>query len=95
MFKNVGRELKNWAKAIVIFLTIPWVLAALIVIGMAIGDGDAVFIIITLFACPLLALLGYWLSRLAGIMLYAFGELVENTQIMKNALTMDVSEKSR
>ena len=74
MFKNVGNELKVWAKIIVILLTVPSVLFGLFLIKAGIDawyDGLWLYI-----AGIVVAVAGYFLARLAGIFTYAFGELI-------------------
>ena len=89
MFKNVGRELKNWAKFLVIVFTIPWGIVALSFLFMGIAEEEWALVLLAVLLGPIIVVIGYFFARLTGIMLYAFGELVENTKIMKDALTVN------
>lgn len=89
MFKNVGRELKNWAKFLVIIFTIPWGIVALSFLFMGIAEEEWALVLLAVLLGPIIVVIGYFFARLTGIMLYAFGELVENTKIMKDALTVN------
>lgn len=91
MYKNVGCELKKWAKVIVVLFTIPWAVVALCIIGWAIAEEELDLFLISLCVGSMITLVGYWISRVVGILLYAFGELVDNSTLMKDALTANTA----
>ena len=84
MYNNVGRELKNWAKLVVILLEIPSGIAGALLFYLIGIEGEE--IILGLLVGALVAVLGYYIARLVGIAIYAFGELVEtNAATAKSA----------
>lgn len=86
MYKNVGREIKNVAQAIVVLLAAPAVLlgvALCFVLGKSIGFFGVVIGIGII-------VVGILLARLSGMVIYGFGELVENSaEIRKNLRNND------
>lgn len=94
MYNQVGKELKGWAKFIVILLTIPFVAIGILLL-VALIDADLAFLGSVI--CLVTVLLGYALARLSGIILYAFGEIVDRLasiddrgskpQVMGNTVT--------
>ncbi|MBO5129250.1 MAG: hypothetical protein J6B95_02755 [Oscillospiraceae bacterium] len=85
MFKNVGKELKNWARIIVILMTVPSVLVSILLI-VIFAEQDLTFLGIV-FGVIVIAL-GYFFARLSAIMLYAYGELVDRTESIDDRLEM-------
>ena len=76
MFKRVGREIKTWAKVLVILEMIPVVMSGVgLAIAAAVYDDD--MLILGIICGIVVILLGYFFVRLANIMLYAKGELVD------------------
>jgi len=73
MFNDVGNELKNWARLIVILLTIPAVLAGIVLLIVFV---EQEMILLGVIIALVASVLGYILARLSAILLYAFGELV-------------------
>ena len=80
MYKNVGSELKVWAKAIAIIAMVPFFMAA---VGFLTSGGE----FLNLLIAVVVAFFGYVIGRLSGILLYAFGELVENSTSIKEKLS--------
>lgn len=76
MFKRVGKEIRVWAKVLVILQMIPIVLAG-IVCAIAGFTYDVVYGVLGIIAGILFIVLGYLLVRLSAIILYSWGELVE------------------
>lgn len=76
MFKRVGKEIKAWAKALVILGMIP------VVIGSGVGaflmiDEMDIPPVVSILAAIICILLGYFLLRLCNMMLYSWGEVVD------------------
>lgn len=76
MFKRVGREIKAWAKALVILGMIP------VVVGSGVGaflmiDEMDMPPVVSILAAIICILLGYFLLRLCNMMLYSWGEVVD------------------
>lgn len=76
MFKRVGKEIKTWAKVLVILEMIPIVIAGVAVAMLAFAY-DEELIIPGILCGILIVVLGYFIARLSSIMLYAKGELVD------------------
>ena len=80
MFKRVGKEIRTWAKVLVILEMIPIVLAGIACALYFIMDGYGdEFVVIGILCGILIIVVGYFLARLSAIMLYSWGELVERT----------------
>jgi hypothetical protein len=78
MFKRVGKEIRTWAKVLVILEMIPIVLAGILCALYFIEEGPGEeFIVIGILCGILIIVLGYFLARLSAIILYSWGELVE------------------
>ena len=72
MFKDVGKELKSWAKLFVILVTSVGFEAGLMIVKATGEDGiKAVLVPI------IIAAIAFVFSYLSAIFLYAFGELVD------------------
>ena len=85
MFKRVGKEIKTWAKVLVILGMIP------VVIGSAIGafvliDEGGINPIISILGAIIAIALGYFLLRLCNMMLYSWGELVDRATMIDEKL---------
>lgn len=76
MFKRVGKEIKTWAKILVILEMIPVVMAG-VAIAILAAMYDEELLILGIIGAIVVILLGYFIVRLANIMLYAKGELVD------------------
>lgn len=81
MFKRVGKEIKTWAKVLVILQMIPVVLLGLAACcgGFVISDGmnESLYAVVGIVVGILIIVLGYLLARLSAILLYAKGEAVD------------------
>lgn len=75
MFYQVGKELKRWAKFLVVLMTLPSILLAVYLLNRFNNMGLP--LVISLIICILLVGIVYFLARLACIKLYAYGELVD------------------
>lgn len=81
MYKRVGKEIKAWAKALVILGMIP------VVVGSGIGaflmiDEMNIPPVVSILGAIIVILFGYFLLRLCNMMLYSWGEVVDRvTQI--------------
>ena len=87
MFQNVGKEIKGWAKFIVVLITVMFVLTGCIVV---IDYGLPVMLLVG----GILGVLGYFIGRLTAILLYAFGELVDASTEIKSILLRKFSPES-
>ena len=90
MFTNIGKKIKTVAAVLFYIMAVSSVIGAFYVIfsfNRLLGVGNAILIgiLIVLFGC-LLA----WLS---AITLYGYGELVDNSTIIKDRLTGGVPEE--
>lgn len=85
MFNNVGREIKGWARLLLILLTIPWIIAGLGVVAM-IAEMDEDLIILGLILGVVVAGFGYLLARFSAMFIYAYGQLVETVDSMNETL---------
>lgn len=74
LYENIGGKIKNWAKWIFIVEAIGAVIAGL---ALAVNE-DALYIFIAIVG-PIIAWVGSWI-------LYAFGELVEDTHAMRKKM---------
>ncbi|MBO4938727.1 MAG: hypothetical protein J6C98_06990 [Oscillospiraceae bacterium] len=91
MFNHVGRELKNWARVIVILLTVPAVIIGfLLLVTFAYED----MLLLGLIIGILVPGLGYFFARLAAIMLYAYGELVDRAESIDNKMELSKGKES-
>jgi len=77
LYENIGGKIKKWAKWMFIVEAIGSIITA-IVLPIASGDPDDFILISVLIAIvgPIVAWVGSWI-------LYAFGELVEDTHAMR------------
>ena len=84
MFTRIGKKIKTVATVLFYALAAASVIGAFYVIinfGQLLGTGNAVLLGI------LIALVGCLLAWLSALMLYGFGEMVDNTAIIRDALT--------
>lgn len=84
MFTRIGKKIKTVATVLFYVLAVSAVIGAFYVIfnfGRMIGVGNAILIGV------LIALLGCLLAWLSSITLYGYGELVDNSAIIKDILT--------
>ena len=77
LYENIGGKIKNWAKRIFIVEAIGSIITAM-ALPNASGDPDD-FILISL----LIAIVGPIVAWVGSGILYAFGELVEDTHAMR------------
>ena len=92
MYKNVGGELKFWAKTLVVISAIPAMLLGIIIFfyGMSVGEGVGALLCI---AGVVVGVVGFIFARFLGILLYSFGELVERTVSIDNRLADSMDSK--
>lgn len=76
MYKDVGKEIKFWAKVSVVLLTIPFVLVGIFVWLLLIEARSG---FVGFFVGLIVALIGYFFARLGSILLYGYGELIDRT----------------
>lgn len=84
MFTRIGKTIKTVATVLFYVLAAASVIGAFYVIinfGQLLGTGNAILLGI------LIALVGCLVGWLSSLMLYGFGELVDNSTIIKDALT--------
>lgn len=81
MFKDVGKELKNWARVVVLLHTFPYAVIG-VILWIILSQEDLAILGFAVGA--VIVAYGYILSRFKGIELYAYGELVDCVSIMKN-----------
>ena len=86
MYKNVGREIKTWTKARVIIAALPsWLIALLLVYGGITANSKGIAVLFVVLGVAV-AYIGYVRARFKGMEKYAFGELVESTEIIRDTL---------
>ena len=88
MFTRIGKKIKTVATVLFYVLAVAFVIGAFYVIinfGQLLGIGNAILIGI------LIALVGCLVAWLSSLMLYGFGELVDNSTIIKDALAGGVT----
>ena len=85
MFNNVGREIKGWAKLLLVLLTIPWIVAGFGVVAMML-EMDEDLMILGLILGLTVAGFGYVLARFSAMFIYAYGQLVETVDAMNETL---------
>ncbi len=91
MFTKIGKKIKIVAQVEFYILTISSVVGALYLIfnfGQMLGTGNAILIGL------LIILVGVLLAWVSSFMLYGFGELVDNSAIIKDALTGSASPEA-
>lgn len=84
MFANIGKKIKTLAKALCAFLAIASVIGGFYIIftfGGMLGTLNSILLGV------LIILVGSLLGWLSSLMLYAFGELVDNSEIIRDQLT--------
>ena len=84
MFSNIGKKIKTVAKVEFYLLTASSIIGGLYVIfnfGSMLGTGTAILLGI------LIMLVGALLAWVSSFMLYGYGELVDNTTAIRNALS--------
>ncbi len=84
MFTKIGKKIKTVATVLFYALAAASVIGAFYVIinfGQLLGTGNAILIGI------LIALVGCLVAWLSSLMLYGFGEMVDNSAIIRDALT--------
>lgn len=75
MFKNVGREIRIWAKVFLVAQMIPVVIGAFAAAGAIITVNED-FVFLGILAGILIVFIGYIFARLSCMMLYSWGEMV-------------------
>ncbi len=80
LYENIGGKIKNWAKWIFIVEAIGAVIAGL---ALAVNE-DALYIFIAIVG-PIIAWVGSWI-------LYAFGELVDDTHAIRKKMCCQEAE---
>lgn len=91
MYKNVGKELKGWAKFLVILLTIPYVIIGVISIAyFSSEDQGGLGVLVAI----MIVIVGYFLARMGAILLYAFGEIVDRVSSIENRVCGNVETHS-
>ena len=84
MFTKIGKKIKTVATVLFYVLAVSSVIGAFYVIfnfGKIVGTGNAILLGV------LIALLGCLVAWLSSITLYGYGELVDNSEIIKDILT--------
>ena len=84
MFTKIGKKIKTVATVLFYALAAASVIGAFYVsinFGQLLGTGNAILIGI------LIALVGCLVAGLSSLMLYGFGEMVDNSAIIRDALT--------
>ena len=76
-FDNAGRRIKNVVN-ILFWISVVANSISVIIAGITVGDVGGFFVAI------LLIVLGFFVSWLGAVLLYAFGELCENIMGIKN-----------
>lgn len=75
MFKNVGREIRTWAKVFLVLQMIPIVVGAVAAAWYLI-DLNQEYMVLGILAAVVIVLVGYLLARFSTILLYSWGELI-------------------
>ena len=79
LYRNIGGKIKSWAKWIFVVESICAIITGLILL-MDWGLDDAWWSLLIIFLGPVIAWVSSWI-------LYAFGELVEDTHAMRNRIS--------
>ncbi len=97
MFDNVGEKIQKIAKIIYYLGVVGSVVVGFIAFVCACLTEDDTIIFLGLLAAGVIIGVGILMSYLSVIVLYAFGDLVENTYIIANnsAISASNSEKAK
>ena len=86
--RNVGKEIKKLAEAIMLVVYIPCLLTALIVFLLSFGSiqSNTVMSLLGMAIGVGIGFVGYHVARIMTLKIYGFGELVEQTMLTHYAV---------
>lgn len=84
MYPDVGKEIKRWAKFLVVLMTLPAVLLGIVVFAIMATQDSGLWTFLGLLAGLAVGTLGYFFARLSYIILYAYGELTDCVSSIAN-----------
>ena len=87
MYNNVGREIKGWATGLLILMIILCVISGIGIFVMIVAM-DEDLILLAFFLAALQIGLGYVLARFSAMFMYAYGQLVESVDAIKDTLNV-------
>ena len=85
MFDNVGEKIKNISKQIFMYELAVFVLLGIIQLGKT-NDLEGIELFLNIIWSVLIVVIGFAVSYLSVILAYGFGELIENSKIIADAL---------
>ncbi|MBQ7802177.1 MAG: hypothetical protein IJ375_07650 [Oscillospiraceae bacterium] len=85
MYHEVGQKIKKWAEILVIIDTIIFITLGVLVCAYFFSRDE---MLLGLVLAVLVVLVGYFISWLSHLLLYAFGELVDRTISIDDALQL-------
>ncbi len=85
MFKNVGREIRIWAKVLVILQMIPVAIGA-IAVAFAMISQDPDLTVPAILVGIIILVVGFFIARLGGLLLYSWGEMVVRVSAIDDKL---------
>ena len=74
MYKNAGREIKDWVQIFVVIATLPSLLLGILFM-IALAQQDA--LIFGIMIAVIVTAIGYWIARFSGLIVYAYGEIAD------------------
>lgn len=75
MFKNVGREIRIWAKVLVVLQMIPVTIGA-VAVALAMISRSSKLLVPAILLGIIIMVVGFFIARLGGLLLYSWGEMV-------------------
>jgi len=94
MFKNPGEKLKGIAKVIFWILLVIYILAGVaVMMGMSVGESNSLEGPAAIVAGALIIVVGFLLSWLSSIAIYAVGSAVDDIQTIKR-IQIDLHRKN-
>ena len=78
MFKNVGKEIKNWASVYIMLMMIPAVILSLFLVVWFTFEWKAAGFLLSFIPSCMYLIVTFILARRSTMEMYAFGEITEN-----------------
>ena len=85
MYNNIGKKIKGIIEAVTKISITIWVIIGVFFVLGGIGSGEFAIAVMGIIIAPLMCLVS-WLS---GLMIYAFGEITDNIQAIRNKLAAE------
>ena len=86
MYPDVGNEIKKLAKTVVILVTIPAVLIAIVLFALCATTNQGLYVLLGLAVGAGIIGVTYFFGRMAMILLYGYGELIDEVKEIRQKI---------